>query len=197
MESSSQTGHRANPLTTTRRLIWYALRTVLIICAVLALCYAVFTEFMYISNMYIVATEGMALRAEAVLKSGSLAELEQYFTEEQLKSDSLLYSGKYDGFTVESYDYRFQIKSIFVLPWSNVGNIVYVERIPQINGTPANEAEEGAETPEWTPVKYKLILTKVEGRWLISGLGVLEENVEEEALPTPDYSRLESAAPRP
>ena len=78
----------ANPLSTIRRVIWYALRIVLIASAVLGLCYGVFTEAMYLSNIYIVVTEGMPLRAEAILRDGSVSELSQYFTEEQILSDA-------------------------------------------------------------------------------------------------------------
>ena len=192
MDKKAKNEHTsANPLSTTRRVIWYALRTLLIICAVLALCYAVFTEAMYISNMYVVATEGMALRAETILTSGSRSELEQYFTDEQLDRDYMLYDGAYDDFTVDNYDYRYSIEGIKVLPWSSTGSITYVERIPSIIASADVDAEEGAVAPAWTPVRYAIVLSKIEGRWLISDLTVLEENPEEEVLPTPDYSQLE------
>lgn len=197
MDKKANKPHNAaNPLSTTRRVIWYALRTLLVICAVLALCYAVFTEAMYISNMYIVTTEGMALRAEAILKAGSRSDLEQYFTEEQLNGDYMLYAGTYDDYTVDSYDYRYQIKSVKVLPWSSTGSITYVERIPSITATADVDAEESA-APAWTAVRYEVVLSKVEGRWLISALTVLEEDPPEEVLPTPDYGQLEGASAEP
>ena len=192
MDKKTESTHNANPLGTTRRIIWYALRTVLVISVILALCYGVFTEAMYISNMYIVATEGMSLRAEAILTSASVSDLEQYFTEEQLDGDYMLYAGTYGDYTIENYDYRFQIKGIRVLPWSKSGTITYVERIPTITGSADFESETPAYPPAWTPVCYAIRLNKVEGRWLISGLTVLEENPEEEVLPTPDYSQLEN-----
>ena len=193
MDKKKQRISSANPLATTRRVIWYALRTVLVISVILALCYAVFTEAMYVSNMYIVTTEGMALRADAILTAGSVSELEQYFTEEQLLSDPMLYSDEYSGYTIESYDYRFSIERIRVLPWGKTGSITYVERIPTIVATADSEmAEEGGSgAPEWTSVRYSVVLSKTEGRWLISGLTVLEQDLQEEALPTPDYSQLQ------
>ena len=181
----------ANPLGTIRRVIWYALRTVLIVSAILALCFGVFTEAMYVSNIYIVTTEGMALRADAVLKNGSIADLRQYFTEEYLDGDYALHAGLYRSFTVESYDYRYDIKGMRVLPWSNSATMVYVERIPVINASANSDAEEGAQLPQWHAMRYSVLLTKSEGRWLISGIKVLEEDPEEEPLPTPDYSQLE------
>ena len=190
-EPRANTRREANPLGTIRRVIWYALRTVLIASAILALCYGVFTEAMYISNIYIVTTEGMSMRAEAVLRSASVSDLRQFFTEEQISRDVLLYRGDYHDFTVESYDYRYEIKGFRVYPWKTVGTVTYIERIPVINATPNSESDSGAAAPAWTSVRYEIQLTKIEGRWLISALNIEELDPAEEVLPTPDYSQLE------
>ena len=42
-----------------RRSIWYILRFVLIASVVVTLCYAALMEAMYVSNIYIIVTEGM------------------------------------------------------------------------------------------------------------------------------------------
>lgn len=192
MDNKQQkTQSRSNPLGTIRRVIWYALRVVLVISAVLGLCFAVFTEAMYVGDIYIVVREGMPLRADAILKQGAVSDLTQYFTEDFLNGDYMLYAGTYSGYTIESYDYDYEFKSIRVLPWGKTAGITYIERIPTIVGTPESEAEEGSELPPWTPVRYSISLSKVEGRWLISGLDILEENPQQEVLPTPDYSQLE------
>ena len=190
-EPRANTRREANPLGTIRRVIWYALRTVLIASVILALCYGVFTEAMYISNIYIVTTEGMSMRAEAVLRSASVSDLRQFFTEEQISRDVLLYRGDYHDFTVESYDYRYEIKGFRVYPWKTVGTVTYIERIPVINATPNTESDSGAVAPAWTSVRYERQLTKIEGRWLISALNIEELDPAEEVLPTPDYSQLE------
>ena len=180
----------SNPIGKVRRSIWFVLRAVLLVSLLLGLAFAVFTEAMYVMNMYIVTTEGMGLRAETVLKNDSKTELLQYFTEEFIASDELLSSGAYLNFNVESYDYRYTLKGFSVLPWSSVGTIGYIERIPSINATPISDEVQG-HAPAWTPMHYKVNLKKVEGRWLIDSLTVVEENPPEEARPTPDYSQLE------
>lgn len=180
----------SNPIGKVRRSIWFVLRAVLIISVLLGLAYAVFTEAMYVMNMYIVTTEGMELRADTALKNGSRNELKQYFTEEFIASDELLSSGAYLDYAVESYDYRYTLKGFSVLPWSSTGTIGYIERIPTINATPISDEVQG-HAPAWVPMHYKVSLKKVEGRWLINGLIVVEENPPEEARPTPDYSQLE------
>ena len=179
----------ANSLGVVRRSIWYVLRAVLIVSILLGVAFAVFTEGMYISNMFIIVTEGMEARADAVLKNGSSSDLSQYFTEEFLNKDELLNSGVYGNYSVDSYDYRYTIKAISVMPWSKTGTVTYIERIPTIVGTPISE-DVTQPLPRWTAMRYKIRLRKVEGSWLISELMVLEVDPAEEALPTPDYSQL-------
>ena len=179
-----------NPLGKLRRSIWFVLRAVLIISAILGIAYGVFTEAMYISNMFIVTTEGMSLRAETILQNGSHSELEQYFTDRFLEEDELLNGGAYLDFAVDSYDYRYDIKGFSVLPWSRTGSVTYVERIPTIRATPVSEEVQGPVTP-WTPMHYRVNLVKLDGRWLIDSLTVVEENPPEEVRPTPDYSQIE------
>ena len=58
-----------------RRSIWYILRFVLIASVVVTLCYAALMEAMYVSNIYIIVTEGMEMRADCILGNKSKAEL--------------------------------------------------------------------------------------------------------------------------
>ncbi|MBO4562546.1 MAG: hypothetical protein J5772_02925 [Clostridia bacterium] len=184
----------SNPLGTVRRSIWFVLRAVLIVSLLIGLAFAVFTEGMYISNMSLIVTEGMKLRADTILNNGPIADLRLYFTEDLLDTDPMLLGNLYSDYTVESYDYRYSIKSVSVLPWANTGSVTYIERIPSINATPVSDEVTG-HVRAWTPVLYKIQFVKVEGSWLIDKLIVLEENPEEDAKPTPDYSQLETNNP--
>ena len=97
-----------------KRSIWYVLRTLIITAAIVALCLGVFIEGLHISNLYILVTEGMEKRTEAILKYGQTGvdiDLTPYFSEEYLNNDHELDSGKYAGFTVASYDYRIDVKA--------------------------------------------------------------------------------------
>ncbi len=180
----------SNPIGKVRRSIWFVLRAVLFASILLGLAFAVFTEAMYVSNMYIVTTEGMELRADVILKNGTRTELSQYFTEEFISSDELLSSARYVDFAVDSYDYRYQLKGFRVMPWSSSGSVGYIERIPTIVASPISDEVHGS-APAWMAMHYRVNLKKVEGRWLIDSLSVVEENPPEQARPTPDYSQLE------
>ncbi len=181
---------KANPLGTIRRSIWFVLRAVLIASLLLGLAYAVFTEAMYISNMYIIVTEGMELRAETILKNGGKSELGQHFTEGFIEMDALLNAYPYGSYQVDNFDYRYEIKGVSVLPWASSGSITYEERIPTITGSPVSE-DVTEPMPAWESMVYRVNLKRIEGRWLIDSLTVIERDPEDEVLPTPDYSQLE------
>lgn len=181
---------KINPLGTIRRTIWFVLRAVLLVSLLLGLAYAVFTEAMYISNMYIIVTEGMELRAETILKNGGKADLDQHFTEDFLNNDALLNDYPYGNYLVDNFDYRYEIKGVSVLPWASSGSITYEERVPVISGSPVSD-DVTEPMPAWESMIYTVNLKRIEGRWLIDSLTVVERNPEDEVLPTPDYSQLE------
>lgn len=186
--------HRADKVAVVRRSVWYILRTVLIIFAIIVLCYAVFTETMYVSNLYIIVTEGMEKRADCILSSGGVLELSDYFDEYWLSADTALYAGKYDSFHVEAYDYRISIESIRVYPWSSSAKLVVVERIPSISAEAFDDSNEEP-VPKWDNARYEISLEKLDGRWLITKLAVLEYDPEPKPGNTPDYSQLETYLP--
>ena len=101
-----------------RRSIWYILRFVLIASVVVTLCYAALMEAMYVSNIYIIVTEGMEMRADCILGNKSKAELTEHFTESWLQEDEAVNGNKYSLYRVDSYDHRLEIEKFRVWPWS-------------------------------------------------------------------------------
>ncbi len=177
-----------------RRSIWFVLRTLLIVAGVVALCLAVFVEGMHVSNLYILAIEGLEARAETVLKGGEILELTTYFTEDFINNDPALYRDDYEGFTVASFDYRVEVRSFFVLPWSVRATMVVDDGLAALNAAADGAAGETPPVPpEWTPGRYQVVFTKLGSRWYISGLVLIEENPETDVKPTPDLSLLTPA----
>lgn len=178
-----------------RRSIWYVLRTLLIAAGIVMLCLGVFIEGMHVSNLYILATEGMEARADMIIRGGEPLDLTTYFTQDYINNDPALYRGDYAAFTVASFDYRVDIRRFFVLPWSARATMVIDDRLAAINAAAnaADEDEAAPALPEWTPGRYQVILKKEGSRWYISGLVLIEENPETEVKPTPDMSLLTPA----
>lgn len=183
---------RADGLARTRRSIWFVLRTVLIIAAVVLLCYAAFVEALYISNNYIIVTEGMALRADCILNDNSVSTLYDHFSESERIMDTALFSGKYDAYHVESYNYDLKIEGITVYPWSKEARFTVRETVTQIIASPYDDNNTDP-VPEWTNARYEIVLEKFSGKWIVTALTVLEINPESEPPNTPDYSKLDQA----
>lgn len=180
-----------------RRSIWYVLRALLIAAAVLLLALGLFLTGMNVSNLYILTTEGMELRAETILYHNSVLELTKYFTEEFVQNDAALYEGLYDGFTIKTYNYRIDIERFSVSPWGDTATFRVVERMLDISATQKDTTEtaEKLTLPDWTDARYDVVFKKIDGRWYIKELHVLELNPPEEAKPTPNMSLLPSASP--
>lgn len=175
-----------------RRSIWFVLRTLLIVAGVVLLCLGVFIEGMHVSNLYILVTEGLQARAETIIESGDPLDLTKYFTEDFINNDSALYQDDYENFTIASFDYRVDVKSFFVLPWSTRATMVIDDKLAALNAA-ANETDEDEETPalpEWTPGRYRVVFRREGSRWYISGMMLVEENPKTEVKLTPDLSLL-------
>lgn len=182
-----------------RRSIWYVLRALLVAAAVLALALGLFLTGLNVSNLYILATEGMELRASTILNNDSALDLTQYFTEAFVNSDPALYAGAYAGFKISSYNYRIDIERISTLPWSDRAVFRVTERMLDVSATQADTSEtaEKLTLPRWTNARYDVVFQKVNGRWFISQLRVVELDPAEQAKPTPDMSLYVPPTPSP
>lgn len=189
---------KRNRYSAARKGIWYILKIVLSFVAIVVLCIAALFEGMNISNIYIIVTEGLTQRAECVLQDGATDELYEYFTAAFIESDPRLLDDLYADYTVTAYDYRFEFKSLRVLPWGGSATVTGIERMAGISGSinetaiPA-DAEEGATypMPEWGTALVEIRFTQDNGRWYVSQINILEEDPAEAVKPTPDMSLLD------
>lgn len=174
------------------RSIWFVARTLLIIALIAGLGWYAFKVAFNAGNMYILATEGMQLRAECVMQDGPKLELTEYFTAEFIENDELLSSGKYDDYTVSDYNYKLSLEGFSLNPWADRVTVQIVERVEQMQGAVnadriPEDAPEDAEypLPEWEAGRYKVTFVKEDGRWYIDELTLLEANPSMEPKRTP------------
>lgn len=188
-----------NKYEVARRSIWYVLRTLAVTIAIMALAWGVFVYAMHVSNLYILATEGMELRAECIVTNGSVLSLSEHFTQEFIENDEILYEGRYKEFIVDNYDYRIDVESISVMPWSVTASMQVTEKMASMSAAPNDESDANAEKPfqEWIPARYRISFVRQGARWYISALTLIEENPPEKQLPTPDMSLLNTASAEP
>jgi len=182
----------------------YVVRTLLLIILACIVCIAAFLTAERVSNLYILASEGMALRAECVLADGSKSDLQEYFTLTFLENDSAMTDTTYANYTISSYNYDLSIEKVSVLPWSMVATVTAVERVSLKGTINADQLDEGQSAddypvPSWTSVRYRIKFINSNTRWYISELTVLEENPNEDSLGTPDpnESPIPAATPTP
>lgn len=188
-------------VTAVRRSVFYFMRAILTVLVIGALCILSFIAGSRLSNAYILVNEGMTMRAENMLKNVPDNELAVYFTEACIQSDAAereACAAPYAGVAVSSYEYRLKIKDLHLLPWHISTYVDVVEQIRSVKGTVP--AESGAASiPEWTPRKYRLHLGKIDGRWLIESVELLELNpkLDVPATPDPNAEPLPIVTPSP
>jgi hypothetical protein len=181
------------------RSVWYVLRTFLLLLAIAALCWGVFLTALNMGNLYILATEGMKLRAESVLQDSPKLELTEYFTGRFIENDKLLAQTAYDNYTISDFTYTLSVEKLVTMPWSVSASMQAVERITSMSGNINSDfLPEGADPadyplPEWRSGRYLITFAKVEGRWYISTVTYIEEAPDEKPKNTPDMSLLPPA----
>ena len=191
-------------LRVARRSMMYVVRSLLLIILAVILCIGAFLTAERYSNLYILTSEGMALRAECVFADGARNDLEEYFTLAFLQSDPAMSDATYANYTITDYNYDLTIERISVLPWSMSATVTATERVTlkgNINADQLGEDQSPADfpLPEWTPKRYKIKFINVKSRWYVSELTLLEENPDSSNLGTPDpnESPIPAATPTP
>ena len=191
-------------LRAARRSMMYVVRTLMLIILAAILCIGAFLTAERYSNLYILTSEGMALRAECVFADGARNDLEEYFTLTFLQSDPAMSDATYANYTITDYNYDLTIEKINVLPWSMSAAVTATERVSlkgNINADQLGEDQNPADfpLPEWTPKRYKIKFINANARWYISEITLLEENPDSANLGTPDpnMTPILAATPTP
>ena len=175
-------------VTGVRRSVFYFMRAILTVLAVATLCVFSFLSAARVSNAYILVNEGMPLRAECILKDASTNDLAAYFTSGCISADKLqreTSAAPYAGSSISSYQYDLSISNLHLLPWHVNTYVDVVEQIRSIRGSMSVESGV-SQIPDWAPRKYRLNLEKIDNRWYIASVELLELNPKIEPPATPD-----------
>ena len=172
------------------RAVWYVLRVAVVVGLVILIFVVAFNTAMNLGSIYIMATEGMELRADVVLGTASADELTNYFTGEWIESDPLVQSSPYADFKISSYNYTARLTSMSAWAWSSTGTVTITERVGAISGSSTSGETDASgnavRPPAWEERTYELTMQKDEnGRgWIASG-EVTETGTETSPSPTP------------
>ncbi len=166
----------------------YALRVLLFIAllllavlAVTGICVIGFKIAEASGNVYVIASEGMQVRAATILmpNDAKTGDITKYFTSECIAEDYALRDNPYIGDRITSFDHRATVQSIWAQPWNNKATVTLTETVNTIRGTHlTGEVDENGLQKEtacapWEKRQYKLTLRYAQQRWLIEKLEIL------------------------
>lgn len=163
------------------------------------------------TNVYMIAKDAFARRAQAVLlPTGGFSDreaLEKLFTQSAIANDDVLNSTYYSAYKISNYYERADVDFKIIWPWEDQTEITVTETVLDIKGTVAeqNEAssQEGKKKTEEAPVigwangKYRVELKKDKQTqtWRIDGIELTEHIfVEESAAPSATETASENSS---
>ncbi len=191
----------ADTLRVSRRSILFFIRTILLLLLIVALCTLAFVSAARLSNTYILINEGMNLRAAVMLRGGDDPDLAAYFTGDCIRADATLRAqsiAAYADYTITGYEYDLIINRLHVYPWQADTYADVTEQVTSLKATAQADSAAGA-APAWTPIRYRLHLEHIDGRWYIANIELVELNPALPAANTPDPNRtpIPMATPTP
>ena len=170
-----------------RRFVWFLAGRLLAAALVFGLAVCAFYYAMNLTNVQIVIKDGLARRAQVVMRMEDGAELDKYFQQSYLERDAALLSAQqgtspYQDYTIRGIDHRIDLGFTWIWPWDDTVRVDVSERLPHIDGrVKGSKAEEivaarGASAvypPAWQAARYRLTLVKENGRWKIKAMTLL------------------------
>ena len=161
-----------------RRLLWYLVSRLLILCLALGLMTIVFYFSMNATNVYVVMKDGMAKRAKVIMMGLDEEGLERYFSPTYLERDQMLIQARngqsayQKNYSITGFDHRLSLDWFWCWPWDNEVSATITESIPAIDGklkASAREANQLA-APKWETTQYTAILRRENGQWRIRSM---------------------------
>lgn len=164
------------------RFLVFMLKNLVLILVVGALLVIAFTFAMDASNIYVIANDGMKMRTTVTLGLEEPVEMSKFFTRTAMENDALLRDTTYTDYTIRGIDYRSSVQWLWTWPWDSVAEVTLVEHVPVIDGElpVAKQNEEQRNTkgkirpPAWQDARYELSFAKIDGKWKISQVKMLE-----------------------
>lgn len=171
-----------------RRFMWFWTVKLFWVCVISALMTVTFYLSMNVTNIIILVKDGMAARAQVILRMEPNAEeLGKFFSSEYLARDatlqrSLAGDSVYVDYDIRGLDHRLSLEWMWSWPWEETASATVVESVPAIDGKIKSSLREAAlaqdETrlypPAWGNARYRVTLVREEGRWKIASLHLLE-----------------------
>nr|WP_122012012.1 hypothetical protein [Maliibacterium massiliense] len=186
---------------TLLRLLLFWIKLLAAVMVIAAIAGSAFFIAMDMTNLWILSTDGMQARAEAILYKDEYdtTELQKYFTSDYLDRDAMLLNNPYSDYAISKWDLKVDQQWLWCWPWQNEVNVTIKQRMTTLEGELREEfltddqkqSEEEFPPPAWQSARYKLVCKRIDGRWKISDIIFLEAIAD----PQPSVSPTPSASP--
>lgn len=160
-----------------RRLIWFAVTRLALICILGAMLFCGFYMCLNTANIYVILNDGLQRRAQVILTREEAETLNFFFHADFLSTDPALegaFDGTsiYDNYSVSDFEYDLTIERLWAWPWDDVATCTVVERVPTINASiiASSRNADLPERPTWQGGRYDITLVKQNGEWKIIGM---------------------------
>jgi len=160
-----------------RRLVWFLAGKFAVWTAALGAIVCAFFMCMNTTNIYVVLSEGMEKRVDAILTLSDVDRLNDYFHADFLSGDPALTgalqgSSAFSDYRILDYDYELSIDSLWAWPWDDYATCSITELVTGIEGSvlPSRADEVPADVPAWQGGKYNITLVRVGGKWKVIGM---------------------------
>ena len=175
-----------------RRFLWYIAKRLLGVTILAGVLIIAFYLAMNTANITILLKDGMAMRAEVVMKQEDPTDLTKYFDENFLQVDAALKAGisdtsPYKDYNITGIDHRLSLEWMWCWPWDTTARAEFTETIPRIDGRVKSSSAEAARAlygdgfeypPKWQGGRYSATLVKENGQWHVRSLTLISQ-VEE------------------
>lgn len=180
-----------------RRFLGFVASRLVIFSIISTLVILAFYLAMNTSNIYILLSDGMKMRASVILTREDAEELNSFFDSDYLASDEALNIGlssasPYLPYKISSFNYDLSMEWMWSWPWEDTAEAVIVEKIPRIVGSVQSEykaqASEGlisSAPPSWVGGRYTVTLKRINGEWKIADLHQTQVIVNPTPVPAP------------
>ncbi|MDR2657256.1 MAG: hypothetical protein LBB86_05470 [Oscillospiraceae bacterium] len=177
-----------------RRFLWFITVRLFGICVIGTTLVIAFYMSMNITNIIVLAKDGMSARAQVILgteEDPSL--LTKFFTADCLARDAavgvaLAGESRYADYDISGMDHRLKIEWMWTWPWDNTASAIAVESVPEIDGRVKSTRREAViaaygdsavSPPDWDSTRYRITLIRDNGRWIMSSINPTDERPDD------------------
>lgn len=149
------------------KFVQYLTKRVVVVLILMLLTVVVTFTAYDCANVYIVVTEGLTQRVNAVMNNYENISLNKFFSSSFLNSDPLLNNNEYKNFIVQNYKFQLRVKKLWVWPWENSTRVVVEEIVSDIKALPIEDDQSLKTPPRWQNGEKVILLEKKAGLWKI------------------------------